>query len=689
MGWVTLKVVVKEEVVDTTTKISSVKQDTFTDFTVTMSKALETVATSDFSMVRDDDNQVITVKNASLDATDKTKVKLTVYTSLTDAKTYTVTYTAADEAKTQSSAKVTVTDGTVAAVNITPVEITANAATKIEYRTLDANGVIISQKGVTSPETKVDVTWDSVLGTMDNSNSNYILYNVGDTAEFTVTYHTYKYDTTTGAETGVITQKFTVTAVKDASTITQYNYTAAIDEPFDWSKVTPKQTIALDDEGAAQRKAWFLIKDSKGNDVTATCEYTVESSDNSIVVADGAVAGGVQLSPVAKGSAYLMIKDKDGKVVNTMPITVGDKRTLATFKLSTAVVNVVSSASTTAPVTCGYTDITAKDQYGEDISVALEVDNSKSSSSHSDLNFTTPGSIQVVGENDGASANAGSDNYIIKATDGLGKTMNTSLRVNSIDAKGATAYSVVFLNDDDKVVTSVDTTISESASATLNQQELDAVVVEKQSGVVVKAATGVTVTSLTVKKNDGSIVAKVVSGDAAHITSGVAIDGDDIKNITGAALTGTERVTTIVRKVTGTKAEKYLGVGTYQYYYELEKTVSGKTVKDKAVANFNVTDTQTAVIAKVKATDFGGNGGGDIKSALNNEDYIEYYYGAKKVSAAAAPTAAKATLSNGSKNIYVTNVTVEVPVAASGKTMVVTPSVSKTFTTSAGTWTNP
>ena len=207
------KVVVKakEEVVDNTAKISSVKQNTFTEFTVTMSKALDTVTAADFSMVRDDDNQVITVKSATLDAKDKTQIKLAVYTSLTDAKTYTITYTAADEAKTQSSAKVTVTDGTVADVNITPTEITANQATKIEYQTLDANGVIVSQKGVAQSETKVDVTWDSVLGTMDNSNSYYILYNVGDTAKFTVTYHTYKYDATTGAELNAITKDFTVT----------------------------------------------------------------------------------------------------------------------------------------------------------------------------------------------------------------------------------------------------------------------------------------------------------------------------------------------------------------------------------------------------------------------------------------------------------------------------------------------
>ena len=658
-----------------------------------MSKALETVAASDFSMVRDNDNQVITVKSATLDTTDKTKVKLVVYTSLTDAKTYTVTYTANDEAKTQSTAKVTVTDGTVADVAITPVEITANKATLIEYQTLDANGVIISQKAVKSAETKVVVDWDSALGTM-NDDSKYILYNVGDTAKFTVTYHTYKYDTTTGAELDVITKDFTVTAVKDATVVSQYTYTAAIDEPYDWSKVTPKTTIALDDVGAAQRKAWFLIKDSKGNDVTATCDYTVESSDNSIVVADGNVLG-TDLTPVAKGSAYLMIKDTDGKVVQTLPITVGDKRTLATFKLSAPTVNIVSSAATSKKVTCGYTDVTAKDQYGEDINVTLTVDDEKSTSNVSDIDVsltTVKGAIQVTGQSDGANPAKGTDKYIIKATDGLNKTMITSLTVNSVAVTDARAtYSVVFLDasNGNKVITSVDTTVSEKAEA-LAKKEVNAVIVAKKNGVVVDAASNIDVTSLTVKKNDGTVIAKVVSKDGiAKAVSGKAIDDTAVKAVTKAAvnLDGTEKLLTTVRdgNTLGGTAKKYLGVGTYQYYYEL--VVNG-TTPDKAVATLTVTDKQTAVTAKVKSTAFGNAGAGDIKTKLADENYLEFYYGSKKIAMSDCTiTGAKAYISNGSKNIYVTNVTVEVHVAKSGNKMEVVVPINKTFTASTGTWT--
>lgn len=639
-----------------------------------MSKALETVTASDFTMVRDNDNQVITVKSASLDATDKTKVSLTVYTSLTDAKTYTVTYTAADEAKTQSSKQVTVTDGTVADVAITPVEITANQETLIEYQTLDATGVVISQKGVTKADTNIDASWDSLLGTMNNETSKYILYNEGDSAKFSVTYHTYKYDTTTGAEIGVISKDFTVTAVKDASVISQYNYTIATSKPFDWSKVTPKQTIALDDTG---RRAYFQIKDSKGADVTSTCGYTVESSDNSVVVADGDVNGAI-LSTVNKGSAYLMIKDKDGKVVHTLPITVGEKRTISTFKLSASVVNIASTAAFTgSPETCAYTDVTAKDQYGDDISVSLDYEN-KTNNNVAKLTLDAPAAKSIRVEGSSATGIKGSDTFIIKATDNLGKSMTTSLRVNSLETSGNVTYSVVFLDrlNGDKVVSSVDTTVSETAAATAStKQDLRAVVVKKQNNVVVSKLTTANVQSLKVVKNDGTTVASVASASAA-VTSSAAIDSIKVLGATGAGVTVSNLDITAKNTDAGLVADKYLGAGTYTVVYELVNADGGTTGRvDRASASFTVKDSQTGVSAVVKETNCGSRN--DLENILQSTAFVEYYYGDVRVDGNVK--AVKQTISNGAKNSYVSNVTVIVPVADGGNYIKTTIPVNRTF----------
>lgn len=657
------------EKVDETTKISAVKQNTFTEFTVTMSKALETVAAADFSMVRDDDNQVITVKSATLDDKDKTQVKLVVYTSLTDAKTYTVTYTAADEAKTQSSAKVTVTDGTVADVAITPLEITANQATLIEYQTLDANGVVVSQKGASKAESKVDVSWDSLLGTMDDATSKYILYNEGDTAKFTVTYHTYKYDTTTGAELGVITKDFTVTAVKDASVVSQFVYTAATSKPFDWSKVTPKQTIALNDEGASQRTAYFLIKDSKGNNVTATCGYTVESSDNSIVVADGDVKDGAALTPVNKGSAYLMIKDGDGKVVNTMPITVGDKRTVSVFTLSSQSVKIVSSASLSSkPEACAFVDVTAKDQYGDDINVTLDSEK-KEGKDVAQISITGK-TVSVQGE---TTAAVGTEKFLIKGTDDLGKSKSILLTVNTVDPTGASTYSVVFL-DNNKVVSSVDTTISETDSTAPADQKLNVVIVEKKAGVVIGKVSSADVKSLKVVKVGDKTIAEAKSTSAKTVTSS-AIDDTAIAGVTGTGISG-DVLNITARKTTGTNAEKLLGVGTYTVSYEIETTVGSATKTNKAVASFTVKDTQTAVTAKVKETACGDTN--SLSAVFGDENFVEFYYGNEKVSA--TYQSADSKVNTNGKNVYVKSVTVQVPVANTNNTMTVVVPVNKTFT---------
>ena len=696
------KVVVKDETpVETVAKISDVKQKTFTEFTATMSKALETVTASDFTMVRDDDNQVITVKAASLDATDKTKVNLTIYTSLTDAKTYTVTYTAADEAKTQSSAKVTVTDGVVADVAITPVEITANTETPIYYQTLDANGVIISQKGVTKTDMNVSVTWDSFLGTMNNDSSKYILYNVGDTAKFTVTYHTYKYDATTGAETGVITKDFTVTAVKDATVISQYDYTIATDKPFDWSKVTSKKTLALEDTG---RKAFFQIKDTNGKNVTATCGYTVESSDNSIVVADGYVANGVDLATVNKGSAFLMIKDKDGKVVQTLPITVGDKRTIATFKLSSPVVSIVSNAAAAQPTTCGWTDITVLDQYGDKMpedKVDVTI-NEKTNQKHSDLKIGTKGcgvadSIQIVSKNfTGSATNEGTDTYVLTATDRSGKSMITSLRVNTVNALGSESYSVAFLRNDGKLVDSIDTTISETgvAETAVDNKTVKACIVAKRNGVITGTGAAINVTSMTVRKNDGTSIASVSSkAGISSAVSGKAIDDTAVKAVTGSGVgkaveTG---VLTTVRSYAGTSAnpaEKHLGAGTYQYYFDLEVTTATGTRPDRAVGTLTVKDTQTAVVAKVLETTI-NSAKGDIEDVFNDPNCVKFYYGDEEVTGINTIAAAdvKYTITNGKKNAFVKSVTVSVKVADSDKYMTVASvPVNRTFVTTGSDW---
>ncbi len=684
---VVVKAVTPVTPVDETTKISAAKQNTFTEFTVTMSKALETVAAADFSMVRDDDNQVITVKSATLDATDKTQVKLVVYTSLTDAKTYTITYTATDEAKTQSSTQVTVTDGTVADVAITPLEITANKETVIDYQTLDANGVIVSEKKVCDPETKVEVSCNTLLGTLDNATSKLILYNVGDTATFTVTYHTYKYDSTTGAEQNVIKKDFTVTAVKDASIVSQYNYTVATTKPYDWSKVTPVSTVALGDgeDSTADRYAFFQIKNQKGDDITADCGYTVESSDNSKVVADGTVADGVLLKPVSTGSAYLMIKDMDGKVVSTLPITVGEKRKLSVFKLSTNAVTIATDAAVNTVAT-GYAEVTAKDQYGEDIAVTLDkkvrTDNVGVTV---DETYASGKTIQI--SSNGASANK-TGVYTIIANDTRNNTMTTTLNVTTKAPTGTDTYSVVFLDGNSKVLSSVDTTVKEAAGdASATAAAITSVIVKRNNGVVVNklADSSVSCSAIKVTRNgDNKVFFDAKAGATATVTS-AAIATDTADNYTGDNKDADE-LSIDITSLTGTSAianplVKNLTAGNYTVRYTI--TVGGKVYNP--YATLAVTDKQTAVTANILSTTAGDY---NFKSIIANTDFVKFYYGDVQLKTAEYQyVKADYTINSNGKNAYVKTVTLNVKAASSNNYFQVTVPVNKTFTNN-NTWTS-
>ena len=639
-----------------------------------------------FAITRVNDNQDIQIKASDLDATDKTKVKLTTYVSLTDGKEYNVKYTANDEAKTVYEGKVTVTDGTVADIAITPAEVTVNEATEIKCQTLDANGLVLSEKNIKKVDNNIDVSWTSTLGTVDDSNGKLTLYNVGDTATFTVTYHTYKYDTQgNGAEIGAIKKEFVVTAVKNATVVSQYNYTIATERPYSWSKVTPVTTLGEKDgsgNGDAQRYAYFQIKDSKGNDITATCGYKVESSDNSIVVADGDVKDGAPLVPVKQGSAYLMIKDGDGKVVDTKPITVGAKRKISSLKLSTYSVSVASKAA--ALYECAFIDVTAKDQYGEDVGTITDI-TTKTDNGACDATYPS-GKLIKVAANGGTGAEGQTDKYEVTVSDNNGGSMSQIFTASCAKVTQSTPTISVIFTDTTKIVNSVDTTISESKSLDSAAKNITANVVEVKNGVVVGLAqkANAQVREVSLIKNDGTKLAYITTGSAT-ITSSAAVDatkfGAATKIQTGVAIAG-QNTALQISVVSGTGANantnafvKNLGVGSYTVRYKID----GYT--NDAVATLKVTDSQTAVSVKVKETNTGANT--DIASFLGVLDNAEFYYGDVYIGQDVTIKSIDKVINNNGKNAYVKSVTISVAAANNAdQYYVVTVPVNKTFTTS-------
>ena len=94
--------------------IASVEQTDAAKLVVTLSKPVESVAATDFAIAKNDEAKTaVAVKSATLDETDKTKVTIETETGMTDGQVYTVTYTAATEDKTVSTAEFTAQTATV------------------------------------------------------------------------------------------------------------------------------------------------------------------------------------------------------------------------------------------------------------------------------------------------------------------------------------------------------------------------------------------------------------------------------------------------------------------------------------------------------------------------------------------------------------------------------------------------
>lgn len=94
--------------------IASVEQTDAAKLVVTLSKPVESVAAADFAIAKNDEAKTaVAVKSATLDETDKTKVTIETEKGMTDGQVYTVTYTAATEDKTVSTAEFTAQTATV------------------------------------------------------------------------------------------------------------------------------------------------------------------------------------------------------------------------------------------------------------------------------------------------------------------------------------------------------------------------------------------------------------------------------------------------------------------------------------------------------------------------------------------------------------------------------------------------
>ncbi len=468
----------------------------------------------DIVITNTSNNVVYPVKAINV-AADKTTVKIDTYSEMNDAKEYSVKYDGTE-------VKFTATDGTVADVGVSATQIVkGTAGTEVKAQFLDKNQVVVKEFTLSEAanDGSVDFNFTENKGYTDGN--KLVLLNIGDTATAEVTYHTNKYDQTTGAETGKITKKFTVTAVEDDATLSNFNYTVnAKATQVNWNiDVKTDNKLAVKDTAYA----FFYIKNSTGTDVTS--QYSVESSDKGVLLLDktaltsaGDAKGStyVEVTGVKAGTAYINVINSDGKVVKSLPVVVQETRKLTNLKFDTMTINNnATGVSGRALNTSDSETFKAYDQYDSQISAttitignevlsapAAETTHKKGDTTFPVTYNSTTGLITVnaAGLAEGA--------YQVKLTASTSDAKCDTnvkvarvLTVNVVNVADATDAASYRLNVSDQ---KADLAIaSDAAAADFSSKAITASVNEYKKGAKVSTVSGA---SITIKNPDGKVV---------------------------------------------------------------------------------------------------------------------------------------------------------------------------------------
>ena len=428
----------------------SVAQASTKTLTATFAGNTKALKATDFKITNTSNNVVYAVKDVTVDAKDATKVTLTTYMEMKDAKEYTVEY----DGTTQ---KFTATDGVVVTLGLDKTQIDAATETEIQAQTKDANGVVIGTYKY--GDAKVTMTVNVTNGYMTGASKLY-LNKAGDTATVDLTYHKGTFDTTGKEE--VIEQKgITVTAV-DPEKVTVAGWAVKIgDAGKTFDKVTETK-IAVGDS----KTAYVQVTNSKNEKSVDLSAYTVESSNNDalIITSSDLKKGTIALQAVKEGTSYILVKDaKTGAVVTTLAVTVSAARKASSIELDKTAVTLSSTIKEKAAV-----KVTVKDQYGEKLAIEK---NTVETLSYTDAkgNTSKPASDPFKSAKfaDGAytfeTDGVATGKYVVKVSaNGLSRTVNIEVVEVSKDATTSYAFDMSASKADATITadTEKDTTIT-------------------------------------------------------------------------------------------------------------------------------------------------------------------------------------------------------------------------------------
>ena len=659
---ITAKITVGKDSAETTKDVevkkfilNSVTQSKLRELTVDVAGDTKALKATDFTVVNPKTNVKYPVSKIAVDSKNTTKVTLTMFADLSDAADYDVTL----DGITKSFKA---TDGKVASISVDPLTIPYATEKEIKLVSKDANGVIVKEL----PYGKADSSYTFTINTNGNgytSGSNLYLNKAGDTAVAEISYKSGKYDKDGKPVDNIAAQKVTITAV-DQSAVSEF--AVKIDKAgksFDKAKDTNK--IAVED--TTRTTAYFKIKDADGKEVSDSVynKYTVESSDKSVLMLDSNTitvdsnkTRSVVLKGVKVGTAYLLFKDRDNKIVGSVAIDVVAKREVASITLDKNYLTISNTANTTRTVKA-----TLKDQYGDDWTLGtdyIQPEYKDSSNGEKLASISATGNKVTVNV---ASAKIGTYNYYIQYwKDGKNPvsqvlTIVVSEPTDKNDVSKIDSYRVSFDNE------TVDTTVKEgNLDQTADTADIKANLIGVAGGVD-KTVVSDNSVIYTVKKADGTVIFGYEGNEAAPTTgtvktnAAIQVDTNTVSSQTDlAGVTGSTLNISVVSDGGIGYKEKNLGAGSY--------TVIARYAGKVYTSNFVISDNQgkasvtfTPEYSSSNVLQFGSSA--TVKQALEKAIQEVDYNGYKINSSALASNIVKVegTINNvpGKVNVDITN----------------------------------
>lgn len=518
--------------VDLTVKdviLKDVKQASTTKLVATIAGNTANVKASDIVITNTYSKASFAVKSVSVDKADKTQVTVETYVAMADGKDYTVTLAGVTKTFTATDGKITKAAISPASVVVpTPASNSDGSnANDIVAKFTDTNGVEIASVKPLEGTTKVPTGFTYVEFKVDATNNGYLsgntlnLYKVGNTAKVTVIAHTGKYNAS-AVEEGNVTAEATITGV-DPTAITTSAWNVKLGKRTDNAsefKNIKETKLAVKDTDVC---AYIQRATSDGKTANAK-DYTFESSNNDVMTVSTALTNvkdttAVAVTPYKSGTAYIIVKDAKKNVVTTLAVTIGDERKVTALSLDKNSFVLSSKKDIDNDVTV---KATAKDQYGEEVTIAsgLTCKNANSQIDDSKKIDITNNTIKVT-KPDLKDGKDTSNTYIVEYKD-VKVTFTIVVKAYDTTTTTPAAFDLVLGADKADAIVKADATDNTTISADVIGYDKNGVKVQK-----------VAASNATWKLEKDGKAAK----DATGVTTGPALSTINVNNIsTGAQM---------------------------------------------------------------------------------------------------------------------------------------------------------